>query len=217
MLPHPHFLMEEPPPKNSFKRQIKCAVIEFWEDALRQEALALQSIKHFDVYSCNLLQPHWIWVTSGNNSFEIRKASVLVRMMSGRYRTDYFARHWTMNKKGLCLITGCTQQIGDLQHLLIECSALASARSKAIELILNKSSMLLPLRIFFESLFQSNAELQYLFFFQPFSFTYVNYLCNLYGQSIVKSISYYVRTYAFTIHAERQKLMSVKGEASIHK
>ena len=51
----------------------------------------------------------------------------------------------------------------------------------------------------------------------PLVYEVVVGVCNLYGQSIVKSISYYVRTYAFTIHAERQKLMSVKGEASIHK
>ena len=136
--------------------------------------------------------------------------------MSGRYRTDYFARHWTMNKNGHCLIPGCNQQIGNLQHLLIECSALTRARSKVIEMILNKSSVLFPLRMFFESLFKSDYELQFYFLFQPFSFHYVNYLCNLYGHAIIKSIAYYVRTFVFTIHAERQKLMSAKGEASLN-
>ena len=208
--------MDEPPPKYHFKKHVKKAVIEFWEDALRQEALELQSIKHFDIFSCNLSQPHWIWATSGKNSFEVRKASILARMMSGRYRTDYFARHWTMNKNGHCLIPGCNQQIGNLQHLLIECSALTRARSKVIEMILNKSSVLFPLRMFFESLFKSDYELQFYFLFQPFSFHYVNYLCNLYGHAIIKSIAYYVRTFVFTIHAERQKLMSAKGEASLN-
>ena len=49
-LPHPHLLMDEPPPKYHFKKHVKKAVIEFWEDTLRQEALELQSIKHFDVF-----------------------------------------------------------------------------------------------------------------------------------------------------------------------
>ena len=206
-LPHPHFLLDKPPPKSLFKKQVKKAIVEFWENTLRQEALELQSLRYFDVNSRILSKPDILWVTAGNNSFEVRKCCILTRMMSGRYRTDYFARHWTENKRGLCLIPGCTGEIGDLQHLLIECSALANARSKIIELILQKASMLLPLRIFLETLFQSNSELQYQFVLEPFSFNYINFLSNLYGQTILRSVCYFVRTFAFMIHMERQKLM----------
>ena len=199
--------------QNLFRKHLKLSVAKFWEDGLRQESLALQSIKHFDVYLCNLSHPHWIWTTAGNSSYEVRKACILARMVSGRYRTDYFARHWTANKRGFCLVPDCVQQIGDLKHMLIECPALASARAKVIKLIIFKSSVLLPLRTFFESLFQSNSELQYQFILEQFSFDDIYFLCNLYGQTIFKSISYFVRTFAFTIHAERQKLMNARGEA----
>ena len=212
-LPHPHLQLEEPPPKSIFKKNVKLAVVQYWEDTLRKEALDLESVRHFDVYAYGLSHPHWIWVSAGNNSFEVRKGCVLARMISGRYRTDYFARHWSSNKQGLCLIPGCVDKIGDLRHLLIECSALAGTREKIIELILKKASMLLPLHVFFQSLFQSNTELQYQFILEPFSFSHVQFLCNLYGNNIFYSICYFVRTYAFLIHTARQKQMNLKGEA----
>ena len=207
-LPHPHLLLEQPPPKSLFKKNVKNAVVKFWEDALRKEALELQSVKHFDVHSYGLSHPHWIWVTAGNNSFEVRKSCILARMISGRYRTDYFARHWSANKSGLCLIPGCEDRIGDLKHLLIECTPLSGTREKIINLILMKSSMLLPLQQFFMSLFQSSPELQCQFVLEPFSFHQLKFLCNLYGQTIFYSICYFVRTFAFMIHTARQKLMS---------
>jgi len=169
-LQHPHLLLEQPPPKSLFKCHVKKAIIQFWENALRQEALELQSIKYFDVQSRGLSNPDIMWVAAGNNSFEVRKCCILARMMSGRYRTDYFARHWSANKQGLCLVPGCAGALGDIQHLLIECNALANVRTNTIELILNNASILFPLRCFLESLFQSNPETQCRFILEPFFF-----------------------------------------------
>ena len=208
-LPHPHLLLENPPPKGPFKRQVKHAVTKTWEDALQQEALELSSIKMFHAQSRNLSQPDLVWVTAGNNSFEVRKSCILARMMSGRYRTDYFARHWTSNKQGLCLIPGCSDKIGDLQHLLIECSALSNKRANILELLIKKAIMLLPLHSLLGLIFQSQPELQCHFILDPFSFHDIRFLCNLYGQTIIKFVCYFVRTFAYTIHMERLKLVQI--------
>ena len=159
-LPHPHLLLEHPLSKDPFKKHVKQAVTKFWEDVLQQEALELLSLKMFHALSRSLSQPDYIWVTAGNNSFEVRKSCILARMMSGRYRTDYFARLWTSNKKGLCLIPGCADKIGDLQHLLIECSALSDTRTKIIEFPIKKAIMLLPLHSILKMILPSSAQAQ---------------------------------------------------------
>ena len=208
-LPHPHLLLEHPLSKDPFKKHVKQAVTKFWEDVLQQEALELLSLKMFHALSRSLSQPDYIWVTAGNNSFEVRKSCILARMMSGRYRTDYFARLWTSNKKGLCLIPGCADKIGDLQHLLIECSALSDTRTTIIEILIKKAIMLLPLHSLLKMIFHSQSELQCCFILDPFSFHEVRFLCNLYGQTITKFICYFVRTFAYTIHIERKKFLEL--------
>ena len=84
----------------------------------------------------SLTKPHRIWTTCGSNPFEIHKAVIQARMLSGRYITDRLSRHWKQNQSGLCSIPGCTgNQIGSLEHYLLFCPALNPARSKAINLL----------------------------------------------------------------------------------
>ena len=68
----------------------------------------------------SLSWPHKIWTTCGLNPFEINKAVVQARMLSGRYITDNLSRHWNQNKLGLCIIPGCTgDDVGSLEHYLL--------------------------------------------------------------------------------------------------
>ena len=83
----------------------------------------------------SLTHPHPIWSTCGSNPFEIHKAVIQARMLSGRYVTEKLSRHWTDNSSGLCTLPGCTGlDVGSLEHLLLFCSALSEARLKIIEL-----------------------------------------------------------------------------------
>ena len=61
---------------------------------------------------------------------------IVARMLSGRYRTDRLARHWsTSNQSGVCQLPGCTgQEPGTLEHILVYCPALKAARSGVIKL-----------------------------------------------------------------------------------
>ena len=85
----------------------------------------------------SLATPHPIW-TSAKNPYEIGKAVISARMLSGRYRTDYLSRHWSnRNPSGYCTLPGCVEQIGSLEHLLLYCPALADARCGVINLWAN--------------------------------------------------------------------------------
>ena len=64
------------------------------------------------------------------------KAVITARMLSGRYPTDKLQRHWTQNKDGKCLLPNCSPPSeGSLEHLLLNCSSLASTRSKLLCLL----------------------------------------------------------------------------------
>ena len=86
----------------------------------------------------SLSHPHLIWTTCGSNSFEVNKAVVQAKMLSGCYVTDKLSRHWSQNKSGICSLLGCTgQAIGSLDHIMLFCPALSTTRISLINLSLS--------------------------------------------------------------------------------
>ena len=83
----------------------------------------------------SLSKPHLLWLTCGDNPFEVNKAVIQAKMLSGRYVTDKLSRHWTSNKGGLCMRPDCSGlEIGSLEHLLIFCQALSWTWEKLVDL-----------------------------------------------------------------------------------
>ena len=79
----------------------------------------------------SLITTHPIWSTCGSNLYEVNKAIVQARMLSGRYVTDQLARHWRKNSSGMCTIPSCSgTDIGSLEHLLLFCPALDQERTQ---------------------------------------------------------------------------------------
>ena len=91
----------------AFKKLVKSRVLDFWEGHLRLEALKL---KYFKPEFMSLTRPHSLLSSCGSNPFEVHKAVVQAKMLSGTYITDKLASHWTPNFLGLCSIPGCTGQ-----------------------------------------------------------------------------------------------------------
>ena len=73
-----------------------------------------------------------IFSTCGTSSYEISKAVVQARFLSGRARVESLTKHWDIsNKEGLCLLCKDTNSVpGSMEHLLLPggCPALAEAR-----------------------------------------------------------------------------------------
>ena len=124
--------------KSKFKNLVKARIIDYWEAYYRTEAhkLSSASLKYFKPEFMSLSHPHKIWTTCGTNPFEIHKAVIQARMLSGRYITDRLSRHWMQNQSWLCTIPGFIGlDIGSLEHYLLFCPALSPARSKVISLL----------------------------------------------------------------------------------
>jgi hypothetical protein len=131
-LPDPLLTLQSPPTKQTWKNLCKSKVLSWWESRLRGEASLLTSLTYFNPSFMSLTTPHPLW-SLAESPFEVSKANTVASMLSGRYVTDYRARHWTQsNPQGLCLlclIQGHPATQGTLEHLLLKCPALSQART----------------------------------------------------------------------------------------
>ena len=121
--PHPLKLLEKPLSREAFKKLARSLVVSYWETKLRDEASSLDSLSFFKPEFHSLAHPHPILWTAGPNPYEVAKAVVQCKMLSGRYRTELLARHWSSNKNGFCLSPSCTaaQVQESLKHILLWC------------------------------------------------------------------------------------------------
>ena len=127
-------LLKVQPPRPHWKSNCKLKVIDWYERELRGEASFLLSLKFFHPAFMSLSSPDPIW-TSAGSPYEVSKAVIASRMLSGRYRTDLLSRHWTRdNPDGLCRLPGCTNQQGNLIHILLHCPALSTSRANMVKL-----------------------------------------------------------------------------------
>jgi hypothetical protein len=153
----------------------------------------------------SLSRPHPIWTTAGS-PFEISKAVITARMLSGRYRTDLLMSNWsTSNPDGLCRLPGCDDEIGSLKHILLECSGLSEARAKALS---HWSSFLVPRPWLFPVVAHHTLggdQLNLQFLLDPSVLPMVICL-NRSNSEILPSCFYLARTWIFTIHLTREKI-----------
>ena len=71
--------------KMTLKKLVKNSVVEYWEAKLRIEASQLSSSKHFCASNLSLFTPHPLWSAASASAYEVSKATVQTRMLSGRY------------------------------------------------------------------------------------------------------------------------------------
>ena len=84
---------------------------------------------------------HPMWWTCYSSSSAVWAATVMAKMLSGRYRSCWLRRHWTQ-ESGACRLPGCGQVPGDVAHLLSgECPALQPYLATTLQ---HLSEMLAP-------------------------------------------------------------------------
>ena len=209
-MPDPLHVLHHPPSKLSFKRQAKLRVLDWWNTKYRAEVASLPSLSMFRAECMSLAKPHPIWTSAGSSPYEVRKATVQARMLSGRYRTCWLRRHWSGDPTGVCRVPGCSGVPGTLGHIVTrECPGLANAYTRATAIwisFLRDNLHLLPIISYF-----SNADpLVFLsFLLDPSTHPPVIALAQKSGSLIIDQLCYMTRTWLFYIHKERLKLMKL--------
>ena len=205
-LPHPLRILENPPCKEKYKKLIKSKITDYWELKLRGEASLLSSLVYFKPEYMSLVKPHPIWSTAGNNPYEISKAIQQARFLSGRYRSQSLVSHWSPNSDGSCLSPTCKEEKETIEHILLDCQAYNDCKSRLYSLWL--SAKILEVHdLLLEALTSDRA---YLLQFildcsvlpQVIRATQVKN-----GDLILRELFYYTRTWCFSIHKARMKML----------
>ena len=138
-LPHPLVILDHPMSKESFKKLVKSKVIDFWECKLRAEASLLPSLKYFHPQYQSLKYPHWLWLTAGENTYEVSKARIQLLFLSSQYPCGKLTRHWsTDNPNGYCQYPFCYDEglVETPEHILLHCPAYVKTRQSLLPLFL---------------------------------------------------------------------------------
>ena len=206
-LPHPIDLLCLPPTKPKFKILVKKKIISHWEVILRSEAASLSSLTYFHPEFMSLTRPHHLWVTAGSSPPKICMASVQANLLSGRYRTEALARHWSQNKMGVCMVSSeCSNSgtVEDIQHFLQVCPAFVGVRnsmaSYTIE-VTNKLDDYLKMQI--RTLCSPSNENFCQFLLDCSTLPIVISLTQSYGSHILSVLFEISRTWIFSLHRER--------------
>ena len=204
-LPDPLLILQSPPTHLYWKRLTKSKVLDWWQTKYRGTAEHMGSLVFFKPSFMSLSTPHPMW-TSAASPFEVSKTVVTARMLSGRYRTDTLMSNWSFsNPTGVCRLPGCHGEPGTLQHILLECPALADSRANSIS---HWSAFLVPRPWLFPvvshyTLGSEKLNLQILL--DPSVLPMV-IQHNKTNSEVLPSCFYLARTWNFGIHLAREKL-----------
>ena len=211
-LPDPIQTMITPPPKRSFKAAVKSAIISFWRASLITEAEPLTSLRYLRLHFLPLGRgAHPLWWTCFSSSTAVRSATVMGKMLSGRYRSCWLRRHWTM-ESGACRLPGCGQVPGDVPHLLSgECKALqpylASTLQHLLDMLSSHPHLLPPLIAALNGDRDSTTQ----FFLDPSTDPAVIQLAQHYGLvNVLVPLFQAARAWVWCAHRTRMRLLGLE-------
>ena len=209
-LPTPLTLLHHPPTKAQFKSLIKSHIIDYWETQLRSEA-KLPSLRYFNPQFMSLTKPHLLWSMCGSNPFEVNKAIVQARMLSGRYLTDQLSRHWTDNSAGTCRIPGCSGQLaGSLEHILLYCPALQTTRTKMVNFCFEIANQSADIQDIVSTVLTSpNHTILTQFLLDCSALPAVINLKQTHGLQPLQHLFRMSRNWCYSIHRRRMELMGL--------
>ena len=132
-------------------------------------------------------------------------------MLSGRYRSCWLRRHWTL-ESGACRLPGCGMAPGDVAHLLsAECPALQPFLATTllhVKDLLQTQPLLLPPLL---AALSKDKEAATSFLLDPSTDPLVISLCQSYGQlSVLGPIFRVCRTWIWAAHRTRMRLLGLE-------
>ena len=207
-LPHPLELLQSPPHKESFKKLVKSRVLDHWEKKLRSESALLPSLVYFHPEFLSLTTPHKLWSTASSNMHEVTKAKVQLLFLSSQYPCGKRVRHWSPdNPEGFCSFTPCRQAgiVESPEHLLLQCPAYTNTRKRLIHLAL-QTKQTDTHRLFVKSLLSNTRDLMQLLL-DPSCIPEVISHAQYHGDNIFSDLFYLGRSWCFSIHRERMKML----------
>lgn len=209
-LPTPLHQLQAPLQKDAYKRLIKKNVIGYWEQLLRAEAddPRYSSLTYFHPKFMSLSAPHPLWTTCGSSPASIAMATIQLRMISGRYRSESLCRHWSKNKEGICLLSpSCVNTVEDIPHILTACSGLSSTREKLVLYTQQYSSSVPAISGLILSLCSPTYPHFVQFLLDCSCLPEVIHATQQLGKDVLWHLFAISRTWVYTLHKARMKIL----------
>ena len=154
----------------------------------------------------SLQHPHPLWTTCGSNSYEICKATIQARMLSGRYRTDQLLRHFSDND-GSCSLCKDDNISGSIKHLLVHCSALTDTRNNLIANLAKNTKITKETKYLIKMHFDASEEDQMQLILDPSVLPRVISLKQTEGHQVLTQLFSFSRSWCYSIYKVRLKLL----------
>ena len=207
-LPHPLEQLKSPLQKTQYRNTTKKQVISYWESVLRTEASSLESLSFFNPNFMSLMTPHPLWTTAGSSPSKIAMATIQAKMMSGRYRTERLCRHWSKNEDGFCLLSpSCSKIIEDIPHILSTCTALTATREKLKDFTLQYSNSVPAIAQLIITHCTPSSPNFCQFLVDCSTIPDVILATQTNGKEVLYHLFNITRTWIYTLHKERMKLL----------
>ena len=208
-LPSPLALLSSPMSKHTYKSLIKSRVTDYWERKLRLSAAPKDSLVYFKPEYMSLRRCHPIWSSCKANPYEVNKAIVQARLLSGRYRCDWSCRHWSRtNKDGFCVLCPDENFPGTVEHMLVSCPALQEKRLFLKNHWDQLSCEDVPLRKLLRSKLSSSPQELVQFLLDPSAVPEIIAGCQQ-GHFKLDTLFSLTRTYCYALHRRRCQLAGI--------
>ena len=151
----------------------------------------------------SLTQPHHIWWPAGSNLYEVTKAVIQCRMLSGRYRTRLLTSKWSDSKDSSCL--SCGAHVETLQHILLECRAYSEMRSKVVKKWQSVQDGVVA-QLALDALCMPPGHLMQ-FILDATVLPLVRLAVSFFGKDLLCPLLSLTRTWCYSLHRERLRIL----------
>jgi len=197
-LPSIYDLMNTPPAKDEWKKEVHGAIETYWNASIMQDAETKSSLRHLNTSNLQTDVTHQLWSTLHSSPREVEKASIKARLLTDTYvLQSNRAKFNQFDIDDTCPL--CAKEAETRAHFLLRCSELEKPRKYFAEklehlmytnlnydtarTILTSSSM--TLQVILDSSHPSITELELL------------------PEDTIKEVEMISRGWCFTLHQHR--------------
>ena len=128
-LPSAYGLIENTPGKEEWKAMVKKATNTSYRKEVSEELKNTTSLKYLALQENPLDEPHSLYKYTGSDPYEIEKASIKARLLTGTYTLQANKHKYNQHEVDkTCEL--CKSETEDREHFILGCSALDEARQK---------------------------------------------------------------------------------------
>ena len=115
-------LMQNLPSKLQWKKQINLVIQDKWTSKLQEEMQGKSTLVFCNTESLKIRQAHMIWDSIPPIAYEVKKAKIKVRLLTGTYLLQSDIQKFNNEQPQKCVL--CQLEQENIEHFILRCPAL---------------------------------------------------------------------------------------------